>query len=178
MKNIAKIVSVFCIAIVAICGLCFATIGPASLGQYMGNNNMWWGSGAIVTVKDSLYVQNLVLPSNGFGLNKVLTSDAKGNAFWATNPYPNTILDTTYAGFAHQTLVVGNTYVITGAGTITADTITLPTGVTNNYIDVIFNRAVTTVSYGATSSGGGQCFYVAATAGQYKRFINIGGFWH
>jgi len=86
--------------------------------------------------------------------------------------------DTTYAGFAHQTLAVGGFYIITGAGTITADTITLPAATNGSYIDVLFNRAVTTVSYGSGSTGVGQIYFVAATAGQFKRFTWLNGFWH
>ncbi len=91
---------------------------------------------------------------------------------------PTPVLDSTYAGFAHQTFVVRNVYIITAAGTISADTLTFPTGTNGDYIDVVFNRAVTTVSYGATSSGTGQCNFVAATAGQAKRFRYLNGFWY
>ena len=176
---------------IAVFSIAASYIGPTTLGQYMGDNNMWWGSHAVITVQDSLYANNLAIPSNGFASGYVGTSDSHGNFRWAAIPNPGipavdtlgffgtgnqpVIVDSLYAGFGHMTLAVGRTYIVAPASTFGADTVTLPTGTSGQWINVTFRKAVTVVSY--TGTNGGFCGLTAATAGQSKTYINHGGWW-
>ncbi len=84
--------------------------------------------------------------------------------------------DSTFAGSAHQSPAVNTTHIIVGASTITADTITLPSATNGQYVDVVFNKAVTTISYGGTNAA--FCGFVSATAGAFKRYLYLNGFWY
>lgn len=142
------------------------------------------GNGSGVAAVDNTGLLSWQNPYALIDTGTIIPTFADTNLTLASQHYVNvhsitgtSILDSTYAGFAHQTLAANTFYTITGASTITADTLTFPSGVNGNWIAVTFNKAVTTVSFGTGSIGTGQCGFIAATAGQTKWFTYLNGFW-
>jgi len=109
------------------------------------------------------------------GLRKVLTSDANGVASWQS--FVGTpIKDTIAATGATISPAINTTHVITSSGAITSATLSFPSGATGNWIIVIFNKAIATLTNSGT--GAGTVGLVAPLLGTSKIYVNIGGEWY
>ncbi len=114
------------------------------------------------------------IPINA-GAGKVLTSDANGVASWQSST-GTPILDSIAATGATISPAVNTTHVITSAGAITSATLSFPTGTTGDWIFVIFNKAVATLTN--TGTGASLISLVAPLLGTSKLYVNIGGNWY
>jgi hypothetical protein len=106
---------------------------------------------------------------------KVMTSDANGLASWQ-GAYGTPTKDSIAATGGSPTFTVNSSYVITSAGSITTATFNFPTGKTGDWILVVFNKAIATVTNAGTGSG--TIGLVAPLLGTSKIYLNIGGNWY
>lgn len=109
------------------------------------------------------------------GDGKVLTSDATGLASWRTF-IGTPIKDSIAATGATISPAINTTHVITSVGAITSAILDFPSGNTGDWIFVIFNKAVVTL----TNSGTGSTLVslVSPLLGTSKLYVNIGGNWY
>ena len=132
-----------------------------------------FGSGQLTPF--TIYPQALKIDIPSKGEGKVLTSDANGLASWQT--FVGTpIKDSIAATGATISPAINTTHVITSVGAITSAILDFPSGNTGDWIFVIFNKAVVTL----TNSGTGSTLVslVSPLLGTSKLYVNIGGNWY
>jgi hypothetical protein len=123
-------------------------------------------------ISDSIF--NLKFNLNGQTNGYVLTTNGT-TADWQS--FVGTpIKDSIDATGATVSPAINTTHVITSAGAITSATLSFPSGTTGNWIIVVFNKAIATLTNsgtGATTVG-----LVAPLLGTSKTYVNINGLWY
>lgn len=71
---------------------------------------------------------------------------------------------------------INTTHVITSAGAITSATLSFPAGTTGNWIIVVFNKAIATLTNSGTGSS--TVSLVTPLLGTSKTYVNVGGNWY
>lgn len=126
---------------------------------------------------DSMGTKIYSFPTSRAQENQVLVANSSRDATWQTFSFTgNAIKDSIAATGATISPSVRTTHVITSAGTITSATLSFPAGTTGDWIIVVFNKAVATLTNSGT--GAGTVGLVAPLLGTSKTYVNIGGNWY
>lgn len=145
----------------------------------MGDHSREYGNTVIgvdlITSRVDIIADTLIIINGTQGAGKILTSDAAGNATWQL-PTGTITVDSIAATGATVSPAVNTTHVITSAGAITSATLSFPAGTTGNFINVIFNKAISTLTNSGV--GAGLVSLVAPSLGTSKLYVNIGGNWY
>jgi len=109
------------------------------------------------------------------GANKVLTSDAIGNATWQNRNLPP-VLDSVINLTSGTVTLTNNSYnIITASTTITSQTINFPSGHTGDRIEIKFTKGISTITTGGT---GYHTVTISGSGGAFVAFTNYGGNWY